>query len=242
MSAYVESFIPPHRRRSLPLEYASLEGLPGGLSDLSCCCDDKRAIKATTGLGDLSGYRGGRGGGSRGGWRGRGGFGFGWGGPIFVSQPVVLEAVTTDDELVSVEDLSLGDLGEDQAAPGLLQSFAGGIKGVLTGTGPIQNRIAKGVAGTAVRGARFRSQFTSPIYLTPEQIFGSDQVAEPSQSTYSIMGVIKPGVELETVAGTFKVFPWGEPSDGQYLIYLVGGAVAVVATGALACKLFSKLF
>jgi len=216
VSAYLESFVPPHRMRSIPLEYVDLDGLgevPTRRSSRRVRQDRIHSLKRRVhGLSDSVSAD-----------------------PI--SDLGDLSCPCGNGLSPSLGDMEMGLGAANPPTPGLLDTLASAVAGVVGGKGSVKSRVASAV----VQGARFRSQFSGPIDISSDQIFGGDETAQPSQSTFSLMGIVKPGVELQTVGGVFKIFPWGEPADGEYELYLIGGLVAAVAVGALGCKLLGKV-
>lgn len=124
--------------------------------------------------------------------------------------------------------VGLGDLaglGEEpaQQGGGVLDAF----RDLISGKTDVGAAIKTKLASTVVKGARFKSQIAPTAYVTPEDIFAPNENARASESQFSLMGLVRPAVELDTVGGTVKVAPWGDPIEGVYFYPLVIGGLIV---------------
>lgn len=106
------------------------------------------------------------------------------------------------------------------------------------------DQIARFAGGQAIRSVTFRSAFTPPIVMQGSDLFAPGQPAPPPQaSSFSLVGLLKPMLTVDTVAGPLQAAPGGVPSENTWLATAIGVGVAgvvVLGVGALVCRALGR--
>lgn len=124
-----------------------------------------------------------------------------------------------------------------------LSRLAHGLKARASGLGQL-DQLARLAGGQAVRSVTFRSAITPPLTIQGTDLFAPGAPAPPPQaSSFSLVGLLKPMIQIDTVAGPLQAAPGGVPAENTWLTTAIGVAVAgvvVVGVGALVCKAMGR--
>ena len=92
------------------------------------------------------------------------------------------------------------------------------------------------IFSSGVRRVRIRTQVTPDFEYVPGAPGEPGTVTQGSGGGAALMQVVKPEIQVETVAGTVSTAPYGKPTANYFPLVVAGAALAAVGVGYLSAR------